>query len=101
MTAAMKVASTPEIFLGKYRSLRLLGEGGMGQVYLGQDIRSGETIVIKAMHDHLSSIPAIRKSFQSELHPMMQFRPPYTHRLIDGSAEGPGRPCLIMEYIDG
>ena len=32
---------------------------------------------------------------------MMQFRHPYSVRLIDGSAEGPGKPCLIMEYVDG
>src|SRR6185369_15837337 len=101
MTAAVKVAAPLEIFLGKYRSLRLLGEGGMGRVYLGQDIRSGDPVVIKVMHDHLSSIPAIRKSFQSELQLMMQFRHPYSVRLIDGSADGPGQPCLVMEHIDG
>jgi eukaryotic-like serine/threonine-protein kinase len=101
MTAAVKVAATTETFLGRYRSQRLLGEGGMGQVYLGLDLRSGDEIVIKVMHDHLASVPSIRKSFQSELQLMMQFRHPYSVRLIDGSADGPGRPCLIMEYIDG
>ena len=73
----------------------------MGQVYLGQDLRSGEQIVIKVMHEHLSSVPSFRKSFQSELALMMRFRHPYSVRLIDGSADGPGKPCLIMEFIDG
>lgn len=73
----------------------------MGQVYLGQDLRSGEQIVIKVMHEHLSSVSSFRKSFQSELALMMRFRHPYSVRLIDGSADGPGKPCLIMEFIDG
>src|SRR5262245_45462634 len=100
MTVA-KVAEAPEIFLGKYRSFRLLGEGGMGQVYYGQNLATGQEVVIKVMHDHLAEIPAIRQSFQSELQLMMQFQHPYSVRLIDGSLGGPGRPCLVMEYIDG
>jgi serine/threonine protein kinase len=101
MTAAVKATDVSEIFLGKYRSFRLLGEGGMGQVYFGQSLKNGQDVVIKVMHDHLANVPAIRKSFQSELQLMMQFQHPYCVRWIDGSFEGPGRPCLVMEYIDG
>src|SRR3954465_13222296 len=98
---AVRTADAPEIFLGKYRSFRLLGEGGMGQVYYGANLTNGQEVVIKVMHDHLAQIPAIRQSFQSELQLMLQFQHPYSVRLIDGSLEGPGRPCLVMEYIDG
>src|SRR5688500_7306525 len=100
-TTPVKAAETPEIFLCKYRALRLLGEGGMGRVYYGQCISTGQDIVVKVMHDHLAQIPAIRESFQSELQLMMQFTHPFAVRLIDGSFSGPGRPCLVMEYIDG
>src|SRR4051794_34298139 len=98
---AVRTTDAPEIFLGKYRSFRLLGEGGMGQVYYGLNLATGQEVVIKVMHDHLAQIPAIRQSFQSELQLMMQFQHPYSVRLIDGSLDGPGRPCLVMEYIDG
>jgi serine/threonine protein kinase len=99
--SVVKMTETPEVFLGKYRAFRLLGEGGMGQVYYGQAIKGGQEVVIKVMHDHLAEVPAIRQSFRSELQLMMQFHHPYSVRLIDGSLEGPGRPCLVMEYIDG
>lgn len=90
-----------EIFLGEYRAFRLLGEGGMGQVYLGRHLKTGQEVVIKVMHDHLAQVPAVRQSFQSELLVMMQFRHPYAVSLLNGSLDGPGRPCLVMEYIRG
>jgi serine/threonine protein kinase len=90
-----------ETFLGKYRAQRILGEGGMGQVFLGKHIGTGESVVIKVMHDHLAKVPAVRQSFHRELQVMMQFRHPYAVSLLDGAIEGPGRPCLIMEYVPG
>lgn len=100
--AAAKLANTNhEVFLDKYQALHLLGEGGMGQVFYGRDLRTQQEIVIKVMHDHLAKVPAIRQSFERELHLMMRFHHPHSVQLIDGSLSGPGRPCLVMEYIDG
>lgn len=100
--AAAKLASDPrELFMNRYLAQRLLGEGGMGQVYFGRDLQTEKEIVIKVMHDHLAKVPAIRQSFERELQLMMRFNHPYCVQLIDGSLEGPGRPCLVMEYIDG
>jgi serine/threonine protein kinase len=102
MSAAAKPApATREVFLGKYQALHLLGEGGMGQVYYGRDLRTRQEIVIKVMHDHLANVPAIRQSFERELRLMMRFHHAHSVQLIDGALDGPGRPCLIMEFIDG
>jgi serine/threonine protein kinase len=102
MAAAAKVAADArEIFLGKYLSLHLLGEGGMGQVYYGRDLKTRQEVVIKVMHDHLAEVPAIRQSFERELQLMMRFHHAHSVQLIDGSLDGPGRPCLVMEFIDG
>ncbi len=104
--AAMPATAKPavnarEIFLGKYQALHLLGEGGMGQVYFGRELATEREVVIKVMHDHLAAVPSIRQSFQRELQLMMRFHHPHSVQLIDGSLDGPGRPCLVMEFIDG
>lgn len=100
--AALKPAiDARETFLGKYQAQHLLGEGGMGQVFFGREIRTQKEVVIKVMHDHLAEVPAIRQSFERELHLMMRFHHPHSVQLIDGSLAGPGRPCLVMEFIDG
>ena len=39
-----------EIIDGKYRIIRLLGEGGMGAVYEGENTRIKRTVAIKVLH---------------------------------------------------
>src|SRR5205807_1458373 len=46
------------VFLGRYEPQRLLGEGGMGKVYLARQPDLGRQVVVKVMHDHIASDPA-------------------------------------------
>lgn len=101
MQAAKSPPLTRAIFLERFQSLRLLGEGGMGQVYYGRDLETNREVVIKVMHDHLAEVPAIRQNFERELSVMKRFRHPHSVELIDGSMTAPGRHCLVMEYIKG
>ena len=52
------------IFLGRYEAVRLLGEGGMGKVYLARQLDLGRQVVIKIMHDHLAADPTFCERFQ-------------------------------------
>jgi eukaryotic-like serine/threonine-protein kinase len=93
--------SAREVYLGMYQSVRLLGEGGMGQAFLGKHILSGREVVIKVMHDHLARDQRLRGAFQRELQVMKRFRHQYAVALLDGAFEGVPKPCLILEYIRG
>src|SRR4051812_48057285 len=53
-----------EVFLGRYRSERLLGEGGMGRVYLGHQVDNRRPVVIKVMHDRFASDVRFRQAFE-------------------------------------
>ncbi len=48
------------VFLGRYEAIRLLGEGGMGRVYLAKQLDLGRQVVVKVMHDHIAADPKFR-----------------------------------------
>jgi serine/threonine-protein kinase len=89
------------IFLGKYETIRLLGEGGMGRVYLARQMDLGRQVVVKVMHEHVAADPVFRERFQRETLLMARFQHPYAVTLYDASLNDPQGPCIIMEYIRG
>src|SRR6266852_3839334 len=89
------------VFLNRYQAVRLLGEGGMGQVYLARQLDLGRQVVVKVMHDHIASDPKFRERFERETKIMAQFQHPYAVTLYDASLDDPQGPCIIMEYIKG
>jgi serine/threonine-protein kinase len=90
-----------EVFLGRYQALRLLGEGGMGRVFLGRQLDTGREVVIKVMHDHIAANPRFRQHFRREMLLMTRFRHPNAVALYDASGDDCERPCIIMEYVPG
>ena len=45
------------IIEGKYRVGRRIGEGGMGTVFEGENIRIERRVAIKVLHEHVASSP--------------------------------------------
>src|SRR3954453_8254773 len=88
-------------FLGRYETLRQLGEGGMGKVYLARQIDLGRHVVVKVMHEHVAVEPKFRERFQRETLLMARFQHPCVVALYDARLDDPQGPCLVMEYIKG
>ena len=65
-----------QTFLGRYEITRLLGEGGMGVVYLAKQTDLGRQVVVKVMHDHVASDPKFCERFQREMLLMARFSIP-------------------------
>jgi len=89
------------VFLGRYETIRLLGEGGMGRVYLAQQTDLGRQVVVKVMHEHIAADPKFRERFARETLLMARFQHPYAVTLYDASSTDPNGPCIVMEYIRG
>jgi serine/threonine-protein kinase len=89
------------IFLGRYETIRLLGEGGMGRVYLAKDAELGRQVVIKIMHEHIASDPTFRDRFQRETLLTARFQHPYAVTVYDASPNDSEGPFILMEYIKG
>lgn len=89
------------VFLGRYEIQRLLGEGGMGRVYLAKQQDLGRAVVVKVMHDHVAADPRFRDRFQRETLLMARFHHPNAVTLYDASLNDPNGPCIVMEYVKG
>src|SRR5262245_19090491 len=89
------------LFLGRYETIRQLGEGGMGRVYLSHQVDLGRQVVVKVMHDHIAADPKFQERFQRETLLMARFQHPYVVTLYDASLNDPQGPCIVMEYIRG
>ncbi len=89
------------IFMGRYEAVRLLGEGGMGKVYLARQLDLGRQVVVKVMHESIAADPHFRERFQRETLLMARFQHPYAVSLFDASLNDPNGPCIVMEYIKG
>ena len=85
---------------GPYRILKLLGEGGMGVVYLAERSDLGTQVAVKVLRDAWLS-PARRERFASEQRTLAQLNHPSIARLYDADTTDDGTPWFVMEYVDG
>ena len=89
------------VFLGRYETTKLLGEGGMGKVYLARQLDLGRQVVVKVMHDHVAVDPKFRDRFQRETILMARLQHPNAVTLYDASLTDPNGPCIVMEFVRG
>jgi eukaryotic-like serine/threonine-protein kinase len=85
---------------GPYQILKLLGEGGMGVVYLAERKDLGTQVAVKVLRDAWLS-PARRERFASEQRTLAQLNHPSIARLYDADTLEDGTPWFVMEYVDG
>lgn len=93
-------ADIPFKEIGPYRILRLLGQGGMGVVYLAERSDLGSQVAIKLLRDAWLS-PARRDRFSSEQRMLAQLNHPSIARLYDADVLADGTPWFAMEYVEG
>jgi serine/threonine-protein kinase len=85
--------------LGRYLIQELLGEGGMGTVYLARREDLGDLVALKLLRDPWSS-PAQRRRFASEQLLLAGLNHRYIARLYDAGVTGE-TPWFAMEYVRG
>ncbi|WP_051300046.1 ABC transporter substrate-binding protein [Actinomadura rifamycini] len=85
--------------LGPYRLTGLLGEGGQGAVFLGED-EEGGAVAVKLLHARFSGDPKARSRFAAEVAVAKRVSPFCTARVLDSDVEG-DRPYIVSEFIDG
>ncbi|MEU9955133.1 protein kinase [Streptomyces sp. NPDC050982] len=84
---------------GEYRTLALLGAGGMGRAYLARS-GSGRLVVVKVMHAHLAAEPLFRERLRREAQAARAVTGPFTAAVLDAGTRAP-LPWLAVEYCAG
>ncbi len=85
---------------GPYRLQEVLGEGGMGVVWLAERVDTGNPVAIKFL-PHAALSPARRERFAIEIKTLAKLRHQFIARLYDAGSLPDGTPWFAMEYVDG
>ncbi len=86
---------------GKYQINRLLGEGGMGAVYLGQHVAIGKEVAVKFLHAELAVREEVVKRFFREAQAAAAIQHRNIIDVMDLGVSEEGEPYLVMEYLQG
>ena len=86
--------------LGEYRIISLLGEGGMGEVYLADDTHFGRQVAIKLIKQGFGTKEFVGH-FRQEERILATLNHPNIARLYGGALTQNGLPYFVMEYVEG
>ncbi|MGW4847324.1 protein kinase domain-containing protein [Nocardia brasiliensis] len=89
-----------EVRFGGYRLDRLLGRGGMGQVWLAYDDAGARWVALKLLPTELAADASYRKRFEREAEVVSKLRDPRIPR-IHRFGEIDGRLFIDMEFVEG
>ena len=95
----MNVVSESE-FAGRYRLLRVLGEGGFAVVHLAHDAQTGQQVAVKILRDPSDDRDTALR-FRREVAIVGSLRSPHCVTLLDHGATAAGELYAVFEYVTG
>ncbi len=94
----------PRRFADRYELRKMLGRGGMAEVYLGRDMRLERQVAVKTLLPDLARDPAFQTRFRREAHAAASLNHPAIVAVYDTGEEqenGVSIPYIVMEYVEG
>ena len=99
--AAPSIVTPGSVLAGKYRVVRILGQGGMGVVVEARHIGLDERVALKFLLPEHACRSETATRFQNEARAAAKLKNEHVARVADvGTLEG-GEPYMEMEYLDG
>jgi serine/threonine-protein kinase len=84
-----------------YRLVRLLGAGGMGEVWEAQHERTRGRVALKVLLPEMGKHEEVLRRFQREVEITSGINHPNIVRVSDADSLPDGRPYLVMEFLEG
>jgi serine/threonine-protein kinase len=85
---------------GTYKILRLIGTGGMGEVY-SASTKTGDKVAIKVLHEKAAQDPDVVARFQREATIAAQVKSPYVATILGAGKDRDGRLWIAFELLQG
>ena len=90
------------LFGGDFRIVRPLRSGGMGAVYLAEQVSTGAMRALKLMHPQLTQNPSLRKRFEQEARVGAKIKSDHVVTVISAGIDAQTQaPWLAMELLEG
>jgi len=86
---------------GKYRIVKMIGEGGMGAVYLGENVRINRKVAIKVLHASYTGNEEVMQRFEREAQAAGRIGNDHILEVLDIGQLADGDHFIIMEFLDG
>jgi len=94
-------AGSPGAWIGPYKLLQPIGEGGMGTVWMAEQTRPVKRLVaLKVIKDGMDSRQVLVR-FEAERQALALMDHPNIARVFDAGATDSGRPYFVMELVKG
>ena len=93
--------STGDLIDGKYRIVRLIGEGGMGAVYEGENMRIHRRVAIKVLHAGVAQTAEAVARFEREAQAAGRIGSEHIVEVLDLGNLPSGDRYMVMEFMDG
>src|SRR5580704_4987649 len=90
-----------QIIDGKYRIVRVLGSGGMGAVFEGENIRIRRKVAIKVLHGSVSDQPEVIARFEREAQAAALVGSDHICEVLDLGVLPDQTRYMVMEYLEG
>src|SRR2546429_9349256 len=87
--------------IGSYRITAKLGEGGMGEVFVGEHTRIDRRVAVKLLRPEASANPEVLVRFFNEAKATSRIRHPGIVEMLDCDVLPDGRAYLLMELLSG
>ena len=93
--------NTGDLIDDKYRIVRLIGEGGMGAVYEGENIRIHRRVAIKVLHASVAGMADVVARFEREAQAAGRIGSEHIVEVLDLGSLASGDRYMVMEFMDG
>nr|MBK7063687.1 serine/threonine protein kinase [Deltaproteobacteria bacterium] len=91
-----------DVIGGKYRLIDPLGEGGMGAVWIAENLSiRGAEVAVKVLHANFARDPDAVRRFRAEAEATVRIGHPSIVRVFDYGQSDDGSPYMVMERLHG